>query len=84
MAMGKPVIVSNCEAQAKVIEEENAGLVHEAGNEKDLAEKILKLYEDPGLKLRLGEHAKASVIKKYNWDVTSKELIKLYEEIKAG
>ncbi|CAN5514637.1 glycosyltransferase family 4 protein [soil metagenome] len=81
MAMGKPVIVSNSTAQAKVIEEEQAGLIHEAGNEKDLAEKILQLYKDPELKKKLGENAKTSVLNKYNWTITSEELIRLYHTL---
>ncbi len=81
MSMGKPVVVSNCEAQAKVIEEERCGLVHEAGKKKDLADKIFKLYNNPALREELGKNAKTAVLKKYNWEITSQELIKLYGKI---
>ncbi|MDQ3534685.1 MAG: glycosyltransferase family 4 protein [Bacteroidota bacterium] len=81
MAMGKPVVVSNCEAQAKVIEEENCGLVHEAGKKKDLADKIFKLYKKPALRTEMGNNARSAVSKKYNWSITSKELLKLYENL---
>jgi glycosyltransferase involved in cell wall biosynthesis len=40
MAFNLPVVVSDCPAQASVVRKENAGLVHEAGNAYDLADKI--------------------------------------------
>jgi len=40
MAFDLPVIVSDCPAQANVIRKEKSGLIHEAGNAADLAEKI--------------------------------------------
>lgn len=40
MAFDLPVVVSDCPAQANVVRKEKAGLVHEAGNADDLAEKI--------------------------------------------
>lgn len=40
MAFDLPVIVSDCPAQANVIRKRGTGLIHEAGNAEDLANKI--------------------------------------------
>ena len=79
MAMGKPVIVSDCTTQANLILEENCGLVFKAGEEQSLVEQIIRLYNDPALASKLGENGKAAVMERWNWDVTSQDLIKLYE-----
>lgn len=78
MAMQKPVVVSDCPAQQHVIEKENCGLVHEAENEIDLAEKLLELLTNSEKRNELGVNAKKAVEERWNWDETSKDLLKLY------
>jgi len=82
MAMGKPVIVSDSTAQAKVITSENCGLVHEAENPGDLAEKIKQLKSDNELAEKLGLAGEKAVKERWNWTVTSSELINLYDQLK--
>ncbi len=84
MCCGKPLIVSDCTAQKNVIQETKCGLIHKAGVEKELAEKILNLHKNPELRKQLGENGKKAVIEKYNWENTSKNLIKLYEEVEGS
>jgi len=77
MALGKPVIVSDCTAQANFVKKENCGLVFEAGNSDDLCDRIIKLtsrneYEP------LSRNASACVTEKYNWENYGRRLIKLY------
>jgi glycosyltransferase involved in cell wall biosynthesis len=77
MALGKPVIVSDCTAQANFVKKENCGLVFEAGNNDDLCDRIIKLtsrneYEP------LSRNASACVTEKYNWENYGRRLIELY------
>ncbi|WP_221418073.1 glycosyltransferase family 4 protein [Fulvivirga kasyanovii] len=81
MAIGKPIVASDCPAQKHVLEQEECGLIHEAGNENDLAEKILTLYHDSALKKQLGKNGYKAIESRWNWDVTKKQLINLYETI---
>lgn len=78
MASGKPLIVSDCPAQARVIHETGAGLVYMAGNPADMAQKILELYQNPDLATQMGERGRNAVHTTWNWDQTSRELIGLY------
>lgn len=66
MYFGKPLIVSDCPAQAHVVEKENCGLVYEAGNASQLADSILRLYNNRELLDEMGTRAKESVIREYN------------------
>jgi len=81
MSLEKPVIVSDCTAQKNIVQETNCGLIHKAGNEKELAENILHFYKNYELRKQMGANGKKAVIEKYNWENTSKNLIELYEKI---
>lgn len=81
MSLGKPIVVSDCMAQANVVKSTNSGLIHEAENALDLSEKVLKLYNNRELKIKLGQNAKTAAKEKYNWHRTSRELVQLYERI---
>lgn len=78
MLMKKPVIVSNCRPLERVIKETNAGLVFQAGNSQDLAEKIIQIYKNPD---RYGENGYQAVLSKYNWGREARKLIELYNKI---
>ncbi len=82
MCCGKPLIVSDCTAQKNVVQETNCGLIHKAGDEKELAEKILQFYKNPELRQKMGANGKKAVMEKYNWEKTSKNLIDLYSSFK--
>lgn len=81
MAMGKPVVVSDSTAQANVIMEEDCGLVHEAENHEDLAEKLLQLLKNKDEAIRLGNNGRQAVLERWNWKVTSPELVNLYNNL---
>lgn len=81
MAMGKPVIVSNCPAQETVVRECECGLVFEAGNLEDLIDKIRYIYKNKSEADEMGENGRRSVLSQWNWNETSKELIQLYSTI---
>jgi glycosyltransferase involved in cell wall biosynthesis len=84
MALAKPVVVSDCVAQAELITEEKCGLVHKAGDAVNLSEVILTLYQDQNLRTQLGTNGKTAVNLRWRWEVTSKPLVKLYEDISIG
>ena len=81
MALGKPVIVSDCTAQANFVIKETCGLVFEAGNSSELSNQIIKLTEQPEYD-RLSVNARTCVYDKYNWEITGSRLIDLYTNLK--
>ncbi|UII24565.1 glycosyltransferase family 4 protein [Fulvivirga maritima] len=83
MAMEKALLVSDCPAQENVIKSEECGLVHEANNANDMADKIRRLYNNPKLRVALGKNALEAVFARWNWDVTKQELISMYDNFEA-
>jgi len=79
MACGKPVAASDCTAQAAVIKKEECGLIHKAGDTESLADTIMELYQKPEKRERLGSNGAEAVRKRWNWDVTGKKLLTVYE-----
>ncbi|MEQ8685205.1 MAG: glycosyltransferase family 4 protein [Imperialibacter sp.] len=81
MAMGKPLVVSDCPPQVRVVEEAQCGLVHEGGSAAELARQIIGISEDPSQAARMGENGKKAVLDKYNWPKTSARLIDYYQSL---
>lgn len=61
MAQGKPVLASNVPGLAEVVE--IGDLLFTPDNEQELADKVLKLYNDPALRLKLAEMCRTQASK---------------------
>jgi glycosyltransferase involved in cell wall biosynthesis len=82
MMVGKPLLVSSSTPLKRIVDETGSGLVFEASNARDLADKILELYKDGNKRAVLGENGLASSIEgNYNWEETSKALVEFYEKV---
>ena len=81
MSFGKPVLVSDAIAQKNLIERTNSGLVHLEKNAQDFADKVLQLYNDEALCVRLGQNGKQFVEEEFCWEKTSEKLIALYANL---
>ena len=82
MSFGKPLLVSNAIAQKKLIEKVDSGLVHKEKEPIDFENKVLALYNEESLRLKLGANGKHFIKNDFNWDKTSEKLIDLYKNIK--
>lgn len=67
MACGLPIIASNLEAINELIKEPDNCLFFEPENEKDLAQKIDQLLENPQLRKTMGNNNRKDV-EKFTWD----------------
>ena len=83
MLFSKAVITSNCNSIREIVEENSCGLIYESGNSRQLAERILYLYKNPGEALKMGERGARAVRGKYDWEIGVKGLIQMYKEIEA-
>lgn len=79
MLAKKPVLVSNCNYLKNIVDESDCGLVYEYSNPDAFADKLKILMDNPSKRDYHGINGYNSVVDKYNWDNTSKGLIKIYE-----
>ncbi len=82
MALGRPVIASDCIAQERVITEERCGLIFRSGDVDALAECIVALHADRERLARMGARGRAAVRERYNWDITGRALVRLYANLR--
>jgi glycosyltransferase involved in cell wall biosynthesis len=82
MGLGLPLIVSDCPSQVNVIKKYNCGLVFDAENANDLADKILNLYNNKDLRKKLGQNGEKAIREDLHWEITSKSLVDLYHSFK--
>ena len=76
MACGAPSVITDIGAAREIVEDGITGLLFEAGNAEDLAEKIALLMEDGKLRREIGERAKKVVFEKFSY----KRYINQFEE----
>lgn len=81
MVMGKPVVVSDCQPLARIVDETGCGLVFRSGDPRDLANKLQQLYDNQALRNECGENGRKAVNQIYNWCRDGRKLISLYNTI---
>jgi glycosyltransferase involved in cell wall biosynthesis len=84
MAMGKPVIVSNCVPMKRITEETACGLAFQSGDVNSLKSALRTLLLNPTLRTTLGQNGRNAVLEKYNWDVDRKILLRVIESLPQG
>ena len=83
MMVGKPMLVSSSAPLKRTIDKAQAGLVFQAGNPDDLAQKIKTLYSNKTLCVQLGENGvKATTEGNLNWETDQLVLLDLYNNLK--
>lgn len=81
MAMRKPVIGIDNGGTPEVVESGRAGLLSPPWDVPKLAENILTLLRDEGLRRRMGEFARQSVLSKFNPPRMAREVAAVYEQV---
>jgi glycosyltransferase involved in cell wall biosynthesis len=84
MALGRPIIASDCPAQRAVVEAEQCGLIFTAGSVAQLADCIVTLHRDPERGQAMGRRGRRAVAERYNWDLTGAQLVRLYERLEPS
>ena len=79
MAFGKPIVVSDCLAQKNLVEKYDCGRVFEDQNVTDFANKIIEIYENKSTYQQLSNNSREAIEDHLNWEVMSKQLLKIYE-----
>jgi len=77
MALGKPVIGSDCKPIMRIIKESSCGITYESGNAREFAEAVMSL-KDPATRNYYGRRGRASVEAKYNWSIDKARLLQIY------
>ncbi|MBE0427551.1 MAG: glycosyltransferase family 4 protein [Nitrospirae bacterium] len=80
---GKPVIGANIGGIPEMVVDGETGLLFEAGNVKDLREKIDYLLSDPERISEMGKKARDKIQKEYNPELHYQRLMELYKRVSS-
>jgi glycosyltransferase involved in cell wall biosynthesis len=80
MAMGKAIVASKLEQIGEVIRDGANGLLVKPGDSRDLADKILRLANNPRLRRRLGKQARIDAERNYTWDHNVRRVLDAVKE----
>ena len=80
MSLGRPIIASCLGGVPEIVEDGVTGLLFEAGNPDDLAEKIQYLWEHPDLCRQMGKMGRLKAQKEYSPEKYYQRLIDVYEK----
>lgn len=81
MVVGTPLIASDVGGVSSMVEDGQNGLLFEAGNEQDLAEKMLNLLDDNELMLKLSKNARERARKRHYPPYVSENTKNAYRKI---
>ena len=84
LAHGVPVVASRLGGLTTTVADGEAGLLAQAGNAADFAEKIKRIWDDPALARRLGQGARAYVERQFAHPVHFARLMAVYEDAIAS
>ena len=82
MAAGCGIVVSTA-AIHDAIDHDQTGMRVPPGDSSALARAILRLLEDPALRLRLGARARQVAVERYSWENTVAQLESLFHSVVA-
>jgi glycosyltransferase involved in cell wall biosynthesis len=80
MALGLPSISTKINAIPEAVKDGETGILIDAGDSEALAEAILKLSADDGLREMLAENGKRYVIEHFDERAVAKKVIRSYKE----
>lgn len=78
MYFGKPVVTSNCTSIERIVTESQCGLIYEDKNTFQLANQLKHLIGNPIEGIEYGTNGRATVISRFNWEMTVLSLHEAY------
>lgn len=78
---GLPVVASRLGSMEEIVEDGETGILFEAGNVGDLAEKAIWMVEHPDECRQMGENARRIYEEKYTPENNYKMLMKIYQDV---
>ena len=81
MMCGKPIIVSDGTTMAKIVDQENCGIIIDYNDSRALESVVNTLKSNKNLSISLGRNARTAYLRKFNWDLMEEKITTLYDSI---
>jgi len=84
LAMGKAVVAPRVGPVEEIVRDGENGLLIEPANAEQLAERLLRLAADPGLRFRLGQQGRAEVLAHHTWRRNAETVLAIHQRLLAA
>lgn len=81
MMCGKPIIMNSEVAASEIVLEEKCGLIVPYGDTNAIKEAIIRIRDDPDLRIKLGENGRKAYENRYSWNIMENRLLESYKKI---
>lgn len=81
MACELPVVATPCPGPKEVIDNGITGIVLKDWDENELADELIKLVENPTLRIKYGKAGRKKVLREYDWSKNVETLISVYHHV---
>jgi glycosyltransferase involved in cell wall biosynthesis len=81
MACGRAVIASNVGGTPELIQHEQNGLLFESGRVVDLKRQIWRFLSEPGLRQKLGDAARRTIVERFSIDQSAHCMAEIYQKV---
>jgi glycosyltransferase involved in cell wall biosynthesis len=78
---GLPVLASQVGGIPHFVEDGIDGMLFDPNNDEELVHAFQRLCTDEGLAQRIAEAGRAKAYSEYDWDVVTRKLLHVYEEV---
>ena len=79
MSCAKPIVATNVGGVPDVVEHGRSGLIVPLKESKALAQAIITLFENPGLREKMGQHNRKLCEQKYDWSNIIDDIEEIYQ-----
>lgn len=83
MALGKPVIATDCGGNGELVVEGRTGYLIGSGDVAALTERAQRLLDDPALARRLGKEGRERIHNEFSLERMTSDYVRLYRELAA-
>ncbi len=81
LACSKPVIVGNLKGNMKIISNARSGIIVDPRNSDELSDSIVRLLVNEKEATDMGRRGREYILREYNWNILSKQVLKLCEKV---
>jgi len=81
MAAGKPVVASAVQGISEIVKPNFSGLLVKPSNIHEIEHAVIHLIEHKSFAEYLGQNARQTVMKDYNWEKIARRTLEVYEEL---
>jgi glycosyltransferase involved in cell wall biosynthesis len=81
MACSKPVVASDLGGNRDAIEDEQTGILTKYGDSGELSNAIIRVLQDKGLAMGMGEKGRKRVLENFTWKSVANRVSSAYERV---